>query len=293
MIKGKKRRKKRRGRLDMQFITSSISTTLVLILLGMVVFCVLTANNLSDYVRENINFSLVLAEPIKADQLKAFHRNLLKEPFVKEAEYISKEQALQEQTEALGTDPKDFLGYNPFSASIELKLNANYAHQDSLIKIENQLEQSKYITEVIYQKDLLNAVNENIKKITIALFVLALVLTLISFALINNTIRLGIYSQRFLIHTMKLVGASWGFIRRPFIKRNVWSGVIAALLANLVLLGSAYLLVKYNPELIEVVTPEIMLIVAGSVLVFGIFITFVCSFFSINRYLRMKESQLY
>ncbi len=277
----------------MQFITSSISTMLVLILLGMVVFLVLTANNLSTYVRENINFSLILTDPLKPEEVKEFHKNLLKEDFVKEAEYISKEQALKEQTEALGTDPKDFLGYNPFSASIELKLNAEYAISDSLSMIEQELEKSKYVTEVIYQKDLLNAVNENIRNITFVLLILSLVLAFISFALINNTIRLGIYSQRFIIHTMKLVGAKWSFIRGPFIRKNVWSGVVAAILANLIFLGASYFLVQYNPELVVIFTPEILLIVAGSVLIFGIIITFISSLLSINRYLRMKESQLY
>lgn len=277
----------------MQFITSSISTMLVLILLGMVVFLVLTANNLSTYVRENINFSLILTDPLKPEEVKEFHKNLLKEDFVKEAEYISKEQALKEQTEALGTDPKDFLGYNPFSASIELKLNAEYAISDSLSMIEQELEKSKYVTEVIYQKDLLNAVNENIRNITFILLILSLVLAFISFALINNTIRLGIYSQRFIIHTMKLVGAKWSFIRGPFIRKNVWSGVVAAILANLIFLGASYFLVQYNPELVVIFTPEILLIVAGSVLIFGIIITFISSLLSINRYLRMKESQLY
>ncbi len=277
----------------MQFITSSISTMLVLILLGMVVFLVLTANNLSTYVRENINFSLILTDPMKPEEVKEFHKNLIKKDFVKEAEYISKEQALEEQTEALGTDPKDFLGYNPFSASIELKLNADYAISDSLIKIEKELEKNKYVTEVIYQKDLLNAVNENIRNITFVLLILSLILAFISFALINNTIRLGIYSQRFIIHTMKLVGAKWSFIRRPFVRKNVWSGVVAAILANLIFLGVSYFLVQYNPELVVIFTPEILLVVAGAVLIFGIFITFISSLLSINRYLRMKESQLY
>lgn len=288
-----KKKRKKRVKLDMQFITSSISTMLVLILLGMVVFLVLTANNLSTYVRENINFSLILTDPLKPEEVKEFHKNLLKEDFVKEAEYISKEQALKEQTEALGTDPKDFLGYNPFSASIELKLNAEYAISDSLSMIEQELEKSKYVTEVIYQKDLLNAVNENIRNITFVLLILSLVLAFISFALINNTIRLGIYSQRFIIHTMKLVGAKWSFIRGPFIRKNVWSGVVAAILANLIFLGASYFLVQYNPELVVIFTPEILLIVAGSVLIFGIIITFISSLLSINRYLRMKESQLY
>ena len=266
---------------------------LVLILLGMVVFLVLTANNLSTYVRENINFSLILTDPMKPEEVKEFHKNLIKKDFVKEAEYISKEQALEEQTEALGTDPKDFLGYNPFSASIELKLNADYAISDSLIKIEKELEKNKYVTEVIYQKDLLNAVNENIRNITFVLLILSLILAFISFALINNTIRLGIYSQRFIIHTMKLVGAKWSFIRRPFVRKNVWSGVVAAILANLIFLGVSYFLVQYNPELVVIFTPEILLVVAGAVLIFGIFITFISSLLSINRYLRMKESQLY
>ena len=230
---------------------------------------------------------------MKPEEVKEFHKNLIKKDFVKEAEYISKEQALEEQTEALGTDPKDFLGYNPFSASIELKLNADYAIPDSLTKIETELEKSKYVTEVIYQKDLLNAVNENIRNITFVLLILSLILAFISFALINNTIRLGIYSQRFIIHTMKLVGAKWSFIRRPFVRKNVWSGVVAAILANLILLGVSYFLVQYNPELVVIFTPEILIIVAGSVLIFGIFITFISSLLSINRYLRMKESQLY
>ena len=278
---------------DMQFITSSISTTLVLLLLGLVVFFVLAGNNLSVYVRENINFSVLISDDMKETDILKLQKRLNNEPFVKETEYISKKQALKEQTEAMGTDPQEFLGYNPFTASIEIKLHSDYANSDSIAKIEKLIKRNTNIQDVLYQKDLIDAVNENIRNISLVLLALAVMLTFISFALINNTIRLAIYSKRFLIHTMKLVGASWGFIRRPFLKRNIWSGVLAAFIADTILMGAAYWLVSYEPELIRVITPEVMLLVSGAVLVFGVVITFLCAYLSINKYLRMKASTLY
>lgn len=278
---------------DMQFITSSISTTLVLLLLGLVVFFVLAANNLSVYVRENINFSVLISDDMKETDILKLQKRLNNEPFVKETEYISKKQALKEQTEAMGTDPQEFLGYNPFTASIEIKLHSDYANSDSIAKIEKLIKRNTNIQDVLYQKDLIDAVNENIRNISLVLLALAVMLTFISFALINNTIRLAIYSKRFLIHTMKLVGASWGFIRRPFLKRNIWSGVLAAFIADTILMGAVYWLVSYEPELIRVITPEVMLLVSGAVLVFGVVITFLCAYLSINKYLRMKASTLY
>ena len=278
---------------DMQFITSSISKTLVLLLLGLVVFFVLAAHNLSIYVRENINFSVLISDDMKEADILKLQKRLDKEPFVKQTEYISKKQALKEQTEAMGTDPEEFLGYNPFTASIEIKLHSDYANSDSIAKIEKLIKKNTNIQEVLYQRELIDLVNENIRNISLVLLTLAVVLTLISFALINNTIRLAIYSKRFLIHTMKLVGASWGFIRRPFLRRNIWSGVLAGIMADAILMGAAYWLVSYEPELIRVITPEVMLLVSGSVLVFGIIITFLCAYLSINKYLRMKASTLY
>lgn len=266
---------------------------LVLLLLGLVVFFVLSANNLSVYVKENISFSLLISDDMRESSILKFQKELNNEPFVKETTYISKKQALREQTEAMGTDPKEFLGYNPFTASIEIKLNSDYANSDSIAKIEKKLKKNTHILEVKYPQELMDAVNDNIKKISIVLLSLAGLLTLISFALINNTIRLAIYSKRFLIHTMKLVGASWGFIRRPFLKRNIWSGVFAGLIADGILMGSAYTLVSYEPELIRIITPDVMLMVSGSVLLFGIIITFLCAYASINKYLKMKASSLY
>ena len=278
---------------NMQFITSSISTTLVLLLLGMVVFFVLSANNLSTYVRENIGISVLVSDDMKEPEALKFQKILNEKSYVKESVYISKEQALKEQTEAMGTDPAEFLGYNPFTASIEIKLNAQYANSDSIAWIEKEILTNKKVMEVSYPQNLIDSVNRNIQKVSLFLLGLAALLTLISFALINNTIRLAIYSKRFLIHTMKLVGASWSFIRRPFLVRNVWIGVLAGIMADAVLLGMAYMLVKYEPQLIEIITPNTLLIVMASVLVFGLAITFLCAYISINKYLRMKASALY
>lgn len=278
---------------NMQFITSSISTTLVLLLLGMVVFFVLSANNLSNYVRENIGFTVLVSDDMKEPEALKFQRQLNEKAYVKESAYISKEQALKEQTEAMGTDPAEFLGYNPFTASIEIKLNAEYANSDSIAWIEKEILANKRVMEVSYPQDLLDSVNRNLQRVSLFLMGLAALLTLISFALINNTIRLAVYSKRFLIHTMKLVGASWSFIRRPFLVRNIWVGVLAALMADALLMGMAYMLVKYEPQLVEIITPASLLVVMGSVFVFGVVITCMCAYISINKYLRMKAGALY
>ena len=278
---------------NMQFITSSISTTLVLLLLGIVVFFVLSANNLSTFVRENIGISVLVSDDMKEPEVLKFQKTLNEKSYVKESVYISKEQALKEQTEAMGTDPAEFLGYNPFTASIEIKLNAQYANSDSIAWIEKEILTNKKVMEVSYPQNLIDSVNRNIQKVSIFLLGLAALLTLISFALINNTIRLAIYSKRFLIHTMKLVGASWSFIRRPFLVRNVWIGILAGIMADAILLGMAYMLVKYEPQLIEIITPNTLLVVMTSVFVFGLVITSLCAYISINKYLRMKASALY
>ena len=290
---GNKNRYKSKSLFDMQFITSSISTTLVLLLLGLVVFFVLTAHNMSVYVRENISFSVLISDDMKEADILKLQKKLNQEPFVKQSEYISKKQALKEQTEAMGTDPEEFFGYNPFTASLEIKLHSDYANSDSIAKIEKMIKKNSNIQDVLYRKELIDAVNENIRNISLVLLALAVVLTFISFALINNMIRLAIYSKRFLIHTMKLVGASWSFIRGPFLRKNVWSGVLAGMLADAILMGTAYWAVTYEQELIQVITPEVMLIVCGSVLVFGIVITWLCAYISMNKYLRMKANTLY
>lgn len=277
----------------MQFVTAGISTTMVLFLLGLVVFFVLTANNLSVYIRENIAFSAILDDGMKETSIIKLQESLNKKNYVKQTTYISKEQALKEQTEAMGTDPTEFIGHNPFNASIEIKLNAGYTNPDSIKWIEKELMANKNILEINYPQNLLDSVNKNLQKISLFLLGLAVLLSLISFSLINNTIRLTIYSKRFLIHTMKLVGASWGFIRKPFITRNLWIGILSGAVANAVLTALAYTAVKYEPELLVIISPESIMIVAASVMIFGIIITTLCAYISINKYLRMKISELY
>lgn len=286
-------KRKSRFFFNMQFITASISTMLVLLLLGLVVFFVLTANNLSVYVRENIAISVQLSDDMPERDILQYQKRLNEAPYVKETTYISKVQALREQTEAMGTDPAEFIGHNPFNASIEIKLNSAYANSDSIQWIQDELLSNKNILEVNYPQELMDSVNRNLRKISLVLLGLAGLLTLISFALINNTIRLTIYSKRFLIHTMKLVGASWSFIRRPFLWQNIRIGIFAAILADALLTGMSYFLIRYEPDLLTVITPTVVLIMDGAVFIFGVIITTLCAWISINKFLRMKAGELY
>ena len=286
-------KKSRVSVFDMQFVTAGISTTLVLLLLGLVAFFVLAAHNLSVYVRENISFSILVSDDMKERDILQLQKQLSRQPFVRYTEYISKEQAQKEYIETMGIDPQEFVIHNPLTASIEIKLKSDYANADSIARIEQLIKQDSNVREVSYRKELVNAVNDNIRKISLSLLALAVVLTLISFALINNTIRLTIYSQRFLIHTMKLVGASWGFIRRPFLLRNLWIGLLAGAVASGILWAAARWVVAYEPGLVRVVTPRVMLLVSAVVLASGVLITWLCALLSINKYLRMKAGTLY
>lgn len=285
---------KHRVRLfDMQFITACISTTMVLILLGLMLFLVLSAHRLSVYVRENLNFTVLLSNDAPESAILVLQKRLDSEAFVKASAYISKEEALKEEVETMGSDPVEFLGYNPFSPSIELKLHAAYANADSVAWIKERILADKLVTDVDYRQGLMDSVNRNISKLSIGLLAVAALLTLISFALINNTVRLTIYSKRFLIHTMKLVGAGWGFIRRPFLRRNFWVGLSSGVLADAVLVAAAYALVSYEPGLLAVITTDILLWVMLSTLLFGVLITCMCAYISINKYLRLSAGDLY
>lgn len=286
-------KQKKKRAIDIQFITACISTSLVLLLLGSVVLVVLTAGRLSDHVRENLELSLLLNDEVKTEDVNSIVSHVKAQRYTKEVRYISKEAILAEQTASMGLDPTEFLGYNPYTASIEVKLKADYANTDSIIPIKNRLMRYTQIREISYPSELMNNVNENIQKISVLLLALALALSLISFALINNTIKLTIYSQRFLLHTMKLVGASWGFIRRPFLVRNLGIGIASGLLANGMIGGGIYLLLRHEPQMSHLFTMPVLAIVGGSVMLFGMLITLWCAFVSINRFLRMKAGDLY
>jgi len=277
----------------MQAVTLCISTTMVLILLGLVVLSVLTARNLSNYVKENLTVTVMLGDTVTSNEARMLCRDLYHRPYSRNIDYISKEQALKEQTESMGSDPSEFLGMNPFVATLELQLKSDYANRDSLRWIAKELKSNPKVTDVAYQEDLMDKVNDNLKKVGLLLLVLAALLTFISYSLISNSVRLSIFSRRFTIHTMKLVGASWGFIRRPFMRNGLVVGLVAALLACIALGGIVYALYTYEPNITTVLTWEILAVTGGAVFVFGIFITAICSFISVNRFLRMRASELY
>ncbi len=288
-----KKTNKTGNRQGLQVITLCISTSLVLILLGMVVFTVFTAKNLSAYVKENLTVSVILSEDMTNSEAQQMCSALKKRPYINSLHLISKDQALKEGTKDMGTDPSEFVGYNPFTPAIEFQMKANYANNDSLKWISKEIRQNSNVTDITYPQDLVNSVNSTLQKISAILLTLAVLLTIISFSLINNSIRLSVYSRRFSIHTMKLVGASWNFIRRPFIRRAIKEGFVAAIIAEAVLAGGVYFLYNYEPGLVNVITWEVLAITAATVLVFGIFITTLCSYLSVNKFLRMKAGDLY
>ncbi|MBR0259537.1 MAG: permease-like cell division protein FtsX [Prevotella sp.] len=288
-----KKRKKTRNRRGMQVVTLCISTTMVLILLGMVVFFVLLAHNLSAHMKEHLTVTVMLKDSVTVNDAKLFCRDLYHRPYSHNIDYISKEQAQREQIKELGSDPTEFLGFNPFPATLEIQLAADYANRDSLKWIAKELRKDARVSDLAYMEDLMDRVNVNISRVSLVLLILAVLLTFVSFSLISNTVRLSVYARRFLIHTMKLVGASWGFIRRPFLKQAVWIGIIAAVLAICVLGLGVYGLYLTQPGVMEIVTWQVLTITAVAVLVFGIVITALCAWLAVNKFLRMTAGELY
>lgn len=277
----------------MQTLTSIISTGMVLVLLGMMVLLGMAARMLADSVRENLTVTVVLDD--EADDARA-HRiadALQAKSYVAGLQYISREEALREHVQSMGITSAEFLDTNPFSISLEVRMKPEYSNSDSLMWISKELEATEAVADVIYQDDLVKSVNENIRRVTSVLLVIAFLLVIISLSLIRNTVRLSVYSQRFTIRTMRLVGARWSFIRRPFLWRAVGTGVLAALLADAVLLGAIRWAVSHDPEVAQFITPESLAVAGGSVLVVGLLITVLCTFLSVTHYLRARESSLY
>ena len=286
-------RKRKKINLRWQALTSTISTTFVLILMGLVILCALTAHRLSESVRQSLTVTVMMDDDATDSATIAYKKKLEKRKWVKDITFISSAQALKEQTEAMGQDPTEFLGENPYTPSLELHLVADYACTDSLLWISKRLKSNKLVTDVIYQKDLVDRLNRNLRKITYVLLAMAGLLLLVTLVLINNTVRLSVYSRRFIIHTMRLVGASWGFIRRPFMLRAMWIGLAAGVLADLVLAGGLRALWKYDPSMTNYITLENIGITLVSVLVCGLLLTLLCTFISVSHYLGMRESEMY
>jgi len=288
-----KKDKVARRRLRSSYITTIVSISLVLFLLGLLGLLVLNAKRLSDYVKENISFAIILKDNTKEVDIFRLQKQLDASQFVKETKYISKENAAEEMQRELGEDFISFLGFNPLLASIDVKLHAKYANPDSIDVIVNDFKQYSEIKEIYYEKSLVHLINENIKRISLIIAIFSGLLSLIAFTLINNTIRLSIYSKRFIIHTMQLVGATRNFIRRPFLARSMINGMFGALLAIALILGVIYLSQKELNEVITFRDVEILGVLFGSILVLGVVLNFISTYFATNKYLRIKTDNLY
>lgn len=275
------------------FFSTIISLSLVLFVLGLLGLVVLNAKKLSDYVKENIGLSIILNDSIKEADMMLLRKQLDIAPFVKKATFVTKEQAAESLQKDLGEDFVKFLGYNPLLSSFDIKLKAEYANNDSLAAIEKSLLTNNNIKEVYYQKSLVNVINENVKKIGIALLAFCILLSVISIALINNTIRLYIYSKRFIIKTMQLVGATQSFISKPFIVRSVWNGFYSALITIALLMGLIYTAQNNFPELIELQDINLFIKLFLMVMLAGIGITFISTYFAVKRFLKIQTDELY
>ncbi len=285
--------RKFKNKLRSSYSTSIISISLVLFMIGLIGLMLLNANRLSDYVKENIGFSVILKDNLKEIEIIRLQKDLDATHYVKSTEYIPKERAAKEFQEDLGENFVDFLGYNPLLASIEVKLHASYANKDSIQIIENDLNAYSQIKEVYYQKNLVEMVNENVKQISLYLFVFSLLFLLISIVLINNTVRLSVYSKRFLINTMKLIGATNGYIRRPHLFNAVLQGLFSAIVAIFLLLGAVDLMQGELEGTINFGDYRVLAILFAGIMIIGFLITFIAAYFAVSKYLRLRSDELY
>ena len=270
-----------------------ISMSLVLFVLGVLGFLLINANRLSNHVKQNIGFSVMIKEGVKDVDIMQLQKLIDSKAYSLESDWVTKEDAAKGLQEQLGEDFIAFLGYNPLLESIDIKLKASYANPDSLLILQQQLTKNDLIHEVFYQKDLVKKINENIRKMSIFLLSFCILLFIISFTLINNTIRLTVYSKRFLIRTMKLVGATNKFIKGPFLSDSIYNGIYSSLVAICMLLTVFQLLQNDMPDFLNIQDFKSMGIIFACIFVAGILFTWLSTFFALRKYLRIKESELY
>ncbi len=280
-------------RLISSYFTTIISISLVLFMLGILGLILLNTQQISNHVKENIGFSIILKGEIKDVDINQIKKTLDAETYVKATHFIHPDSAAADLKRDLGEDFISFLGYNPLLPSIDVKLNADYANTDSLSIIEADLLNNPNIKEVIYQKDLVSLVNQNVKKISFYMLVFSGLLLIIATALINNTIRLSIYSKRFLIKTMQLVGARHSFIRRPFVLQGIGNGIVSAFIAIGLIVTILYYLQKQYPQLIDFKNIELYGALFLIIIVIGIIISWISTNLAVSKYLRMESGDLY
>ena len=275
------------------YISTVFGIAMVLLMIGLLGLLLVDANNLSRYVKENIVLNIYVDESAHETDVLQLQKQLDANPMVKQTQYVNKELAARNLQKDLGEDFVKFLGYNPLSGSLDVYLKAQYANNTDIEKFKTELMKNPVIKEVKYQQSLVDQMNQNLTSISLIILAFAAIFVLLSVALINNTIRLAIYSQRFLIKSMQLVGATKNFIRRPFILYGIWHGILGALIAIMILMGALYLAEKQIPDLVILQNYTEFGIVFAIVVGLGIFISGFSTFLAVNKYLRLKIFNLY
>jgi cell division transport system permease protein len=274
-------------------VTAVISISLVLFLLGMFSVLVMNAKMLSDYIKENLEVQIYVQEDAELRDIKSLERQIKAYPFVKELDFVSKETAVQILTEDLGENFVDFLGYNPLLASFNLTVNASHANTDSLLQVKQQLLSNPIVKEVYYQDVVLDLINKNLRTMALVVGAFSVLLLLITVTLINNSIRLSLYSQRFLIKSMQLVGATSWFIKRPYLGKSLVQGLLSTIISVGLLFGVLQIGDAQLPELKSLRNEQFTLLIAGGMLLIGLVISLMSTWFAISKYLRNKIDDLY
>ena len=282
-----------RRRLANAYLSSIISISLVLLLVGMASMLLVNAKSVSDYFKENMQVSVMMKQSVSDDMALSYKAELDKERFIKSSVFVSKEQGKREMEDMLGEDFLDIFETSPIPVSIDVTLNAEYVSADSLEVVRAEIARSPLVDEVTYQRSLVDALNANLSKISLVLAVFIALLLFISFVLINNTVRLNVFARRFTIHTMKLVGATKSFIRAPFLVQSAFQGVFAAVIAIIVLVALLFFVKNGFEQLFEVFRLELLLLVAGIVLLSGLVICVTSTYFVVGKLVALKKDELY
>jgi cell division transport system permease protein len=282
-----------KAKLRSSYVTLVVSVSLVLFLLGILGIVLINARELSDYFRESLSFSIMLDDASKEADIRMLQKDLDAKAYVKSTEYVSKDEAAASLREELGEDFISFLGNNPLPPSIDVYLVSDYTSPDSVAKIEKYIRLYPFVDDVIIPESLLQLINENVRKVSLFLLVLSLFLFLIALTIINNTIRLSVYSRRFLIRTMQLVGATRSFIRKPFLLQGAFHGFLAAIVAMTLLVGLLYLIEKEFFMMFTFENTNLLLLLGAVIIVTGVLINIVSTYFSVNKYLSISEDKLY
>ena len=283
---------RRRSLFNMNF-TTTISVSLVLFLIGLECVVLMSARELVRHVRESVALTIVLNEEVTPDEIQRMHTLMEAAPYCLDVQFISREQALQAHIDNLGEDPQKFLGYNPLTDAFEIHLYEQYTLSDSILTIEKQLRSLPYVDNILYQQDIVKTLDHNLNEISVVLLLVALALLIIALVLISNTIQLQVYSKRFIINTMRLVGATPWVIKWPFIRRNLLMGFEASLIACAMLAFAYYYCMERLGVMLFPMTKMHIGFLVAVVLLCGLIITFLASLAATNRYIRMKTNKLY